>query len=340
MKNIWICFLALILVFTSTPLIARGGGRGGGGRTPSMSRASASRATSRPQASRRVASQSPRPNRPSQPQRAQVANRNVGRTPSMSQRQQRPAASRVQNQANIRDVAKQYRTQKPFQGDISKVPRARQDNVRAALPQKFQSQRLTAGRVGDNIRVNHPNYRDWFTPGFNGRHDYTPNFDLRGNAWRRWAWNDINSWLGYGWSSPYYYDYGYPVELAAGYESYSEPTPQTTPPAADDQWLSLGVFAVGKSEAQASYSNMFVQLALSKQGTIGGTYYNATTDQTYAIDGYVDQATQAAFWKLSGQPDATFMTTGVFNLTQDVVPVTFAFSGSNDQNWVLVRVNE
>lgn len=272
---------------------------------------------------------------------------NLGNTPSMSNIQHRQGgAPRVQNQVNIRDAAKQYQGRKPFHGDISKVPQARQKNVRAALPQKFQGQRQTAARVGNNVRRNHPNHGDWFSSGFYGRHDFNPNFHLRGDGWRGHRWGTINSWLGYGWSYPYYYDYGYPVELSSDYENYYAPSyeenvyVEAPAPSPEDQWLSLGVFAAGRNEAQAAYSNMFVQMAIDKQGNLAGTYYNATSDKTYALDGYVDQRTQEAFWRLSDKPDSPIMSTGIFNLTQEVVPVTVAFSSSNEQNWVLVRVNE
>lgn len=367
MKNCLICLSLVILLIVSDPLLARGGrgggggGRGGGGRTPSMSRSvsrpasssapraqtrSQSRPQARPQAksqaNRRVMTQNQRPSKPVQAERPRGNSGNLARTPSMSNPQQRQGAPRIQNQANIRDTAKQYRDKRPFRGDISKVPQARQNNVRAALPQKFQGQRLTSNRVGDYVRRSNPDYRDWFTPGFNARHDFHSRYELGDNLWRRAGWNDLNSWLGYGWSDPYYYDYGYPVELTAGtYEIYSTPAAdQAAPPSQSENWISLGVFAAGKNESQAAYSNMFVQMALDKQGNLAGTYYNAATDKTYALDGYVDQQTQEAFWRLSDKPDSPLMSTGIFNLTQDVVPVTVVFSSTNEQNWVLVRVNE
>jgi hypothetical protein len=371
MKNVLICFtLTFLLVVSSAPISARGGGGGGGrggGGTPSMSRAAGrpaasgqrvqqrnapqARTQARPQAgleaNRRVMSQNLQQNRPQQMQQGAQVNRGNFGTPSMSNLQRSLAAHGVQNQGNIRDAAKQYRQQKPFRGDISKVPQARQENVRAALPQKFQGQRQTASRVGDNVRRNHPNYQDWFSPAFNARHNFTPSYNLRGNGWRGRGWGDLNSWLGYGWTSPYYYDYGYPVDLSADYENDYGPSvdgnqyaEDQAPPSSEDQWLSLGVFAAGRNEAQAAYSDLFVQMAVDKQGDLAGTYYNATTDQTHALDGYVDQKTQEAFWRLSDKPDAPLMSTGIFNLTQDVLPVTVAFSSSNEQNWVLVRVNE
>lgn len=378
MKNFWFFgSLILLTVLTDSPLFAREGRKDGGERrTPSMSRADnraeghaarinqreqqrgQQRSSPQPQArvqegrsggnQRRFMSPSPSTNRPQFTrqvqgrQEARVNRGGVERTPSLSSFQGQ-VTPKVQNRENIRDVINQYRNRKPFYGDVSKVPKERRDNVRAALPEKFQKQRQTASHIRDNIGRRHPEYRDWFSSGFFDRHNFSDRHHFRGNPWRRWRWRDLNSWLGYGWGYPYYYNYGYPVELS-GYEN--DPAlqvsgyDQAAAPIEGNEWVSLGVFAAGKNESQAAYSDMFVQLAIDKQGTLQGAYYNTATDQVYALEGYVDQQTQGVFWRLSDKDDSPLMSTGVFNLTQDVVPVTVTFSPSNEQNWVLVRVNE
>ena len=105
-------------------------------------------------------------------------------------------------------------------------------------------------------------------------------------------------------------------------------------------WMPLGVFSAGKTSTEAAYSDMIMQLALKKDGTISGTYYNSTTDIAKPIDGLVDKQTQQAAWTVTDMPGSPFMTTGMFNLTQEVVPVQVHFENGNMQNWVLVRLSD
>lgn len=115
---------------------------------------------------------------------------------------------------------------------------------------------------------------------------------------------------------------------------------QGTAPAVQEEWLPLGVFAAGKTADEAGYSNMFVQLALDKAGDIAGTYYNAATDETHNLDGLVDKDTQEAVWKVTDNPQSPVMTTGLYNLTQDVATVEVHFQDGTVQPWVLVRLKK
>lgn len=54
--------------------------------------------------------------------------------------------------------------------------------------------------------------------------------------------------------------------------------------------MPLGVFAV--SEENATDSGMLLQLAVSKEGIIAGTYYNDVTGSSRPVEGTVDQKTQ------------------------------------------------
>jgi hypothetical protein len=88
--------------------------------------------------------------------------------------------------------------------------------------------------------------------------------------------------------------------------------------AADDgEWLSLGVFAMTQDgQASGPEPSLYMQLAVSKEGMLAGTYYNSSTDQSVEIEGAVDKKTLRTAWTVGGK-DWSVMETGVSNLTKD-----------------------
>jgi hypothetical protein len=109
--------------------------------------------------------------------------------------------------------------------------------------------------------------------------------------------------------------------------------------AAELEWLPLGVFAITAESVNAS--SMYLQLAVTKNGVIGGTFYNESTGVTHPIEGMVDEQTQRAAWKaVDGTNADVVMETGLFNLTQDQAPVLVHFGPEQTQNVLLVRLEE
>jgi hypothetical protein len=104
--------------------------------------------------------------------------------------------------------------------------------------------------------------------------------------------------------------------------------------------MPLGVFALGPDEQRAAVSNMFIQLALNRNGEVGGTYYNSSTDETFEIDGEVDPETQQIAFNLSDNPNTPMVITGLYNLTQDETDATIQFPDGTEQTWVLIRIND
>lgn len=126
----------------------------------------------------------------------------------------------------------------------------------------------------------------------------------------------------------------------SNYTSSSNINPETAEISQTNQnqasdWMSLGVFALTKG--QETSPTMFFQLALNKNGTISGTYYNQTTNQIYPIEGKVDKSTQRAAWKISSGGNSPIFTAGIYNLTLPQTPVKVYF-GSQTQNWFLVHL--
>lgn len=166
----------------------------------------------------------------------------------------------------------------------------------------------------------------------------------------------MTGWVDYGWQQPIYYNYGDNVYYDAGQVYYgdqpvasSEEYAQqaatialdqpATAPAAED-WMPLGVFAVTTDgEPSGADPTMFLQLAVSKQGVISGTFQNTTNDTAQQVEGMVDKETQRAAWVPKGK-QAPIMETGVSNLTQETTPALVHFADGTTQQWLLVRVDK
>ena len=119
----------------------------------------------------------------------------------------------------------------------------------------------------------------------------------------------------------------------------SPSTSRPRPPAAED-WMPLGVFAVTTDgEPNGAEPTMFLQLAVSKQGVISGTFQNTATDTAQQIEGMVDKETQRAAWVPKGK-QAPIMETGISNLTQDTTPALVHFADGTTQQWLLVRLDQ
>ncbi len=88
-----------------------------------------------------------------------------------------------------------------------------------------------------------------------------------------------------------------------------------------------------------SKPTMFLELAVSKEGTIAGTYSNTTSDSAQTVEGRVDKQSQRAAWWIGNNQDI-IMETGIQNLTQDETPLLVHFGSQQTQTWLLVRLEE
>jgi hypothetical protein len=166
----------------------------------------------------------------------------------------------------------------------------------------------------------------------------------------------LTGWVDYGWSDPVYYNYGdnvyyddgsvyygdQPVCTEAEYIQQAEAIALSEPetkPAAED-WMSLGVFAVTQDgEPTGADPTMFLQLAVSKQGVINGTFQNTATNSVKAIEGMVDKQTQRAAWTVAGE-SRPLMETGIVNLTEDATAALVHFPDDTTQQVLLVRLEK
>ncbi len=175
-------------------------------------------------------------------------------------------------------------------------------------------------------------------------------------AFWTWAtWNTLAAFTPWNWSTPYYYDYGTGGNVyyegntvyigeseipRIEYETKVAQLATTVPTVADPdqmEWLPLGVFAITKDGDPKAVPNMFLQLAVSKEGIIAGTYQNKTTGKTESIEGMVDKHNQRAAWTIVGK-NTPIMEAGVVNLTMNESSALLHFSDGQTQRWLMVRV--
>ena len=106
-----------------------------------------------------------------------------------------------------------------------------------------------------------------------------------------------------------------------------------------DNWMPLGVFAVGRENEDNSSPRYFLQIAVSKDSYIAGTCYDSLKNQTVPITGSVDKTSKRAAWKMADNNDVV-METGIFNLTQDSVPAMIHFGKDKSETRLLVRMEK
>jgi hypothetical protein len=184
-------------------------------------------------------------------------------------------------------------------------------------------------------------------------------------VWGAWAitrpfraadWGAVGGWMGYGTAAPAYADYGtstyyqdgavysgdQQIATAEEYAQQAEDIVTSAPetPPKDTEWMPLGVFALTQDgEASSVPPTLFMQLVISKQGVISGTFSNKSTGESQTLEGMVDKASQRAAWGVVNK-QRPIIETGIANLTQDSSPALIHFEDGQTQQWLLVRLEE
>lgn len=165
----------------------------------------------------------------------------------------------------------------------------------------------------------------------------------------------MTGWLVSGVGQPVYYDYGtnlyyegdnvyYDGEVVATADEYAEQAqaiatnvPEVNPD--DVEWMPLGVFALTQKDESVEDSTLFMQLAISKEGIIAGTFQNTATDKSVEVEGTIDSKSQRAAWGPVGE-SWPIMETGVYNLTENEGGVLMHFEDGQTQQWTMARLDQ
>lgn len=158
-----------------------------------------------------------------------------------------------------------------------------------------------------------------------------------------------------GYGTPVYYDYGntvyyegdnvyYGDEVVATADEYAEQAQEivaSVPEVDPDQveWMPLGIFALTQKEGSAEDATLFMQLAISKEGIIAGTFQNTATDKSTEVQGTINTKSQRAAWGPIGE-DWPIMETGINNLTENEAGALLHFADGQTQQWEMNRLDE
>ena len=131
-----------------------------------------------------------------------------------------------------------------------------------------------------------------------------------------------------------------PVATADEYAEQAQAIAANVPEVRRDEleWLPLGVFALSQDES-AEDSTLFLQLAVSKEGIIAGTFQNTSTNDVFDVEGTIDQESKRAAW---GPVDKQWpiMETGIYNLTENETGALVHFEDGSTQEWKMLRLED
>jgi hypothetical protein len=105
------------------------------------------------------------------------------------------------------------------------------------------------------------------------------------------------------------------------------------------EWMPLGVFALTQEQGSAEDSTLFLQLAISKEGIIAGTFQNTATDESFEVEGTIDRDSQRAAWGKVGE-SWPIMETGIYNLSESEAGALLHFEDGQTQQWDMIRMDE
>lgn len=165
----------------------------------------------------------------------------------------------------------------------------------------------------------------------------------------------MTGWLAADLAQPVYYDYGtnlyyeddnvyYDGQVVATSDEYAQQAQEivaNVPDVDPDnvEWMPLGIFALTQEDGSVEDSTLFLQLAISKEGIIAGTFQNTATDKAFEVEGTIDRESQRAAWGQVGE-SWPIMETGIYNLTENEAGALLHFGDGQTQQWTMVRVDE
>jgi hypothetical protein len=177
------------------------------------------------------------------------------------------------------------------------------------------------------------------------------------DAYAAASWGSVTGWVAGVSTTAYPYDYGttvvyendavyYNGELAGTSEQYytqaqqlasaGGTAQQVSQQAADtEQWMTLGAYALlapGQTEPVT-----YIQLAVSKQGQLRGTYYDVLSNQEQPVAGSVSTTSQRAAFRVADNESVT-LETGLANLTSEQSTLLVHLGEDRRQSWTMVRL--
>ncbi len=105
------------------------------------------------------------------------------------------------------------------------------------------------------------------------------------------------------------------------------------------EWLPLGVFALSENSKSDATPNLFLQLAVSKEGIVAGTLNNKTTDENEPVEGMLDMKSGRAAWTIAGKT-TPIMETKIEDLTENETSMLVHFEDGSTQEWLMLHMEK
>ena len=172
----------------------------------------------------------------------------------------------------------------------------------------------------------------------------------------RWAsWSNVSTWCGYSgsYAQPVRYNYTSQGVYANNQQvkvddTYSKQARELAAAGkkllqekidaqqADKlEWLPLGVFALCQSET--GDPTMFVQLAISREGIIAGSFANTSNNENLKLQGGADRESSRIAFTI-GDVDDVVIETGLADITEDQTGALAHYQNNTRENWLLVKM--
>ena len=252
------------------------------------------------------------------------------RRPSPAARDVRPDAQRRAPEAGERRVeTNNFRNRATTAGERS---RNLNEHLGIAEETRRDFQR-EPGRLQAQEALRHePFSRDWYADHPRAwRHPHA-------DAWAAGSLAAANAWLGV----PVYTTDDTSSETEYADESTTEPTAEEAATLAqtgagdvnDAEWLSLGVYSLAPRGQKDDQHLM--QIAVSKEGVLRGSYYDVVTDEAQTLQGAVDKTTRRAAWTV-GADDKVVFHTSLDDLTQATGPLSAHLPDGEVKQWDMTR---
>jgi hypothetical protein len=197
-------------------------------------------------------------------------------------------------------------------------------------------------------------YSRWgyFTPGWYATYPgawWPGKWALAATPWAPATWATAGYYCGCAGAGTYY-DYGQnvsyedgtvyygdqPMASADQYYAQAGTIADSGQETENEEWLPLGVFGL-IAEPTQTQTDRVVQLAMNKEGVIRGNLQDSLTDSVKPVVGAVDKKTQRVAIRLEGN-DSVVAETGLYNLTNDEVPVLIHFGPDRQETRTLIRL--
>jgi hypothetical protein len=228
-----------------------------------------------------------------------------------------------------------------------------------------------AGHPGNHHPAQHHHHNSHHHAHYNGHHPFSPGWYGNhagawgngvgyGNLWAPATFGAAAAWLGMSAANPATYSYPQVTSVYTG--DNGSPNGQANQTAGNSPqapsylaqanqlaqggaantpkeaaFLPLGVFSLAPEKEKDATA--MVQLAMSKEGVLRGTYYDLEDDEELPIQGAVDKKTQRVAFTLGDDSQDVFET-ALSHLTDESGPLAVHSKDGKTSRWTLARFDK